>query len=88
MKKVMLFCCVFILFISFKPLNDSDKKTFYGGFTSMQTDTLFQDKISIRAISIDKNKVWYGADNSRFGYYDLDKKEKFEEHIYRDTLKL
>ncbi|MEO8238612.1 MAG: oxidoreductase [Flavobacterium sp.] len=88
MKKVILFCGVFILFISFKPLNDSNKKTFYGGFTSMQIDTLFQDKISIRAISVDKNKVWYGADNSRFGYYDLDKKEKFEEHIYRDTLKL
>ncbi len=33
-------------------------------------------------------QIWYGADNSRFGFYDLDKKEKFEDHIYRDTLKL
>lgn len=88
MKKVLLFCGAFILFVSFKTLSDSDKKMFYSGFTSIQIDTLFQDKISIRAISIDKNKIWYGADNSRFGYYDLDKKEKFEEHIYRDTLKL
>lgn len=88
MKKVILFCGAFILFMSFKTLTYSDKKMLFGGFTSVQIDTLFQDKISIRAISIDKNKVWYGADNSRFGYYDLDKKEKFEEHIYRDTLKL
>ena len=88
MKKVLLFCCAFVLFVSFKTLNNSDKKLFYSGFTSMQIDTLFQDKISIRAISIDKNKIWYGGDNSRFGYYDLENKEKFEEHIYRDTLKL
>ncbi|MFH6994380.1 oxidoreductase [Flavobacterium sp. FlaQc-48] len=88
MRKVVLFLGVFILFMSFKTLNYNDKKAFFSGFTSIQIDTLFQDKISIRAISIDKNKIWYGADNSRFGYYDLDKKEKFEDHIYRDTLKL
>jgi photosystem II stability/assembly factor-like uncharacterized protein len=88
MRKLILFFGAFVLFVSFKSLNSSDKVTYGGGFTSIQIDTLFQDKISIRAISIEKNKVWYGADNSRFGYYDLDKKEKFEEHIYRDTLKL
>ena len=88
MRKVMLFCGAFVLFMSFKTLNYSDKKMLFSGFTSMQIDTLFQDKISIRAISIDKNRVWYGADNSRFGYFDLEKNEKFEEHIYRDTLKL
>src|SRR5690349_8763575 len=88
MKKVVLFLGAFVLFVSFKALNDKDKKAFMGGFTTIQIDTLFQDKISIRAISIDKNKVWYGADNSRFGYYDLEKGAKFEERIYRDTLKL
>lgn len=88
MKKLFLFCGAFILLMSFKTLNYSDKLTAYKGFTAIQIDTLFQDKISIRAITIDKNKIWYGGDNSRFGYYDLTKKEKFEEHIYRDTLKL
>jgi len=87
MKKVIFFCGAFVLFMSFKTLNNSDKVV-YNWFSTVQIDTLFQDKISIRAISIDKNKIWYGADNSRFGYYDLDKKEKFEEHIYRDTLNL
>jgi hypothetical protein len=31
-------------------------------------DTLFQDKISIRAIVIDANKIWYAADKGRFGF--------------------
>lgn len=88
MKKIVVFFSLFILLMSFKTISYKDKKIIDGGFTSLSIDTLFTDKISIRAILIDKNKVWYGADNSRFGYYDLDKKEKFEERIYRDTLKL
>jgi photosystem II stability/assembly factor-like uncharacterized protein len=88
MKKVFLFCGAFMLLMSFKALNYKDELIVYKGFTAIQIDTLFQDKISIRALVIDKNKIWYAGDNSRFGYYDLDKKEKFEEHIYRDTLKL
>lgn len=88
MKKLILFCSIFILLMSFSTFNNTTKKVVIGGFTSIKIDTLFQDKISIRAILIDKNKVWYGGDNSRFGYFDLEKKEKFEEHIYRDTLKL
>lgn len=88
MKKVVLFFGAFVLFMSFKTLNNNGKEYVNNGFTSVQIETLFQDKISIRAIAIDKGKVWYGADNSRFGWYDLDKKEKFEDHIYRDTLKL
>jgi hypothetical protein len=31
-------------------------------------DTLFQDNISIRAITADANKIWYAANNSRFGF--------------------
>ncbi|MCD9574499.1 WD40/YVTN/BNR-like repeat-containing protein [Flavobacterium soyae] len=88
MKKLILFFGVFILLMSFSTLNISNRKAYNSGFISVKIDTLFQDKISIRAILIDKDKVWYGGDNSRFGYYDLNKKEKFEEHIYRDTLKL
>ncbi|MFH7013977.1 WD40/YVTN/BNR-like repeat-containing protein [Flavobacterium sp. FlaQc-52] len=88
MKKGILFFSAFVLLVSFKTLNNNDEEVVNSGFTSVQIETLVQDKISIRAISIDKNKVWYGADNSRFGYFDLDKKEKFEDRIYRDTLKL
>ena len=34
-------------------------------FQSVEIDTLFQDKISIRAIQVDKNKIWYAADKGR-----------------------
>lgn len=88
MKKTLIFLSIFTILMSFKTVTYKSKAVIDVGFTSVSIDTLFKDKISIRAILIDKNKVWYGADNSRFGYYDLDKKEKFEEHIYRDTLKL
>jgi hypothetical protein len=37
-------------------------------FNSVAIDTLFQDKISIRAIVIDANKIWYAADKGRFGF--------------------
>lgn len=56
-------------------------------FKSVKIDTLFQDKVSIRAILIDANKVWYAADNSRFGFYDLDQNKKKENTISTDSLK-
>lgn len=61
--------------MSFRSFNNKTDIVYNNGFTSMTIDTLFKDRISIRAILIDKNKVWYGADNSRFGCYDLDKKK-------------
>ncbi|TRX37521.1 WD40/YVTN/BNR-like repeat-containing protein [Flavobacterium restrictum] len=57
-------------------------------FKSIKIDTLFQDKISIRAILIDEKKVWYAADKNRFGYYDLLAQNKFENTIQNDTLVL
>ncbi|MCV9926208.1 glycoside hydrolase [Flavobacterium sp. LS1R49] len=85
MKKLVLFFCFFSFVMRCQTV---DYKASGKGFQSIVIDTLFQDKISIRAIVIDKNKVWFGADNSRFGYYDLKDKVKYVEHIYKDTLKL
>lgn len=64
---------------------ESKDKTIY---KSVVVDTLFQDNISIRAIVVDKNKIWYAANNSRFGFYDLKTNAKFEEKIDKDSLKL
>jgi hypothetical protein len=57
-------------------------------FKTVRIDTLFQDDISIRAISADGNKIWYAANNSRFGFYDLEQNSKFESKISKDTLEL
>lgn len=45
-------------------------------FKTVAIDTLFQDNITIRAITADGNKIWYAANNSRFGFYDLEKSKK------------
>ncbi len=58
------------------------------GFTKIIVDTLIKDVISIRAIAIDKNKVYYAADKNRFGNIDLASKNKFERKIINDTLKM
>lgn len=50
-------------------------------FTSITIDTLFQDKISIRALALEKDKVWYAADKSRFGFFDLVLNQKKEVQI-------
>jgi len=57
-------------------------------FSSVQIDTLFQDKISIRAIVSDGNKIWYAGDKNRFGFYDLKSNKKNENTIVEDTLKI
>lgn len=57
-------------------------------FSSIEIDTLFQDKISIRAIVLDHYKIWYAGDKNRFGFYDLKSNAKFENSIVEDTLKI
>ena len=58
------------------------------GFSTVKIDTLFQDKISIRAIVMDGDKVWYAGNKNRFGFYDLKLNKKFENTIVEDTLKI
>jgi len=55
---------------------------------SISIDTIFADKISIRAILIDRDRVWYAADKNRFGYYDLKKNKRVERKISIDSLQL
>ncbi len=75
-----------LVFLSAQNLNS--KKSEFIEFNSVQIDTLFQDKISIRAIVVDDDKVWYAADKNRFGFFDLKRNKKFEDVIVEDTLKL
>lgn len=38
---------------------------------SLKIETLLKDKISIRALEIDDDKVWYSGTDSKFGFVDL-----------------
>jgi photosystem II stability/assembly factor-like uncharacterized protein len=66
MKKIIYVLVVFLICIGCKSVSSSSENT----FKSVTVDTILIDKISIRAILIDQNKVWYAADKSRVGYYD------------------
>lgn len=57
-------------------------------FSHVTIDTLFQDEINIRALTADGDKIWYAANNARFGFYDLSKNVKIERSIVKDTLKI
>lgn len=88
MKKGIFFLLIIVLVFSCKskivnPKNDNPNINLTVSF-----DTIFTDKISIRALLIDKNKVWYAADKNRFGYYDLKKNKREERKILQDSLQL
>ncbi|MDI1304742.1 MAG: oxidoreductase [bacterium] len=87
MRSIFLISMSFILFLSCKTVGYIGINNNNMGFKSVKIDTLFQDKISIRAILIDANKIWYAADNSRFGFYDLAQNKKKESIISNDSLK-
>lgn len=46
--------------------------------------TIFNDKISIRALEIYGNKVWYSGTDSKFGFVDLKNKEDQKQLILSD----
>jgi photosystem II stability/assembly factor-like uncharacterized protein len=88
MMNKVFFSLLFFSGLHFVTAQDLNKnKTVLKGFDTVKIDTLFQDKISIRAIVLDADKVWYAGDKNRFGFYDLKNNKKFENTIVEDTLK-
>ncbi|KVV14871.1 oxidoreductase [Flavobacterium sp. TAB 87] len=85
MKKAILFLGLLLVLLSCK---SAQLKSVNNNFVSVLIDTLFQDKISIRAIAIDENIIWYSADGNRFGYFDLKSRKKVEKIITEDSLKI
>jgi hypothetical protein len=88
MKNILLVLVLGINFISCKTNSYKNKVGNHVFFNRIEIDTLFQDKISIRAIVFGSNKIWYAADKSRFGFFDLKENKRTERHIVKDSLKL
>jgi photosystem II stability/assembly factor-like uncharacterized protein len=82
MKKVLFLCLFLIFHIGCKSTLSSKQKP----FSSIIIDTLLIDKISIRAIAIDGEKVYYAGNKNRVGYVNLKDKFKFERKISKDSL--
>ncbi|MEM0575651.1 sialidase family protein [Flavobacterium polysaccharolyticum] len=64
---------------------NSEKKGSF--FQKIEIDTLFEDKISIRSLNIDNDKVWFAADQNRYGFYDVKKREKVIHKLAKDNLR-
>lgn len=88
MRNIFLILMVFYLLNSCKTISYESVSTDSMIYKTVVIDTLFQDNISIRAITIDRNKIWYAANNSKFGFYNLEKNEKLESKIRKDSLPL
>lgn len=88
MKNIFLILIVLTVFISCKTVVYDSKTLNKVSFKSVTIDTLFQDQISIRAIQIDEDKIWYAGDKGRYGFYDLDANQKTENKINTDSLRL
>jgi photosystem II stability/assembly factor-like uncharacterized protein len=84
MKKYSFFGFLLFLIISCKS-NSIATKSFY---TKVKIDTLLMDKISIRAISVSENKIFYAGNKNRIGSINLNDKSKNEFKIEKDTLQL
>lgn len=84
MKNLVVVFTVFILCISCKSGSSGSD----GTFKSVSVDTILNDKISIRALLTDKNKVWYAADKSRLGYYDFKSLTQLQKTIANTDEKL
>jgi photosystem II stability/assembly factor-like uncharacterized protein len=88
MKNIFVLLIALFLLNSFQNPLILEKSVNRDGFKTAIIDTLFQDNISIRAIVVDANKIWYTANNSRFGFYDIAKKSRKESTIDKGDLKL
>ena len=88
MKNFILAILLSGILVACKSIDGNNTSYGVQKFTSAVIDTLFQDKISIRAIVIDANKIWYAADNGRFGFYNLNINQKFERRITKDSTKI
>ena len=78
----------FFLFFALLALIVSCKKEqdFKPSFTTVETDTLLKDSISIRALVIDGDKAWYAGSGGKYGYVSTDGGKRFNGIAAKDTL--
>jgi len=88
MKNRFILLVLSVVVSSLLPMKIIAQNSFAKIALIISIDTIFTDKISMRAILIDKNKVWYAADSNRFGYYDIETKSRVERKIANDSLQL
>lgn len=86
MNPIFYIYSILLFFLSVKNNKNDFKKQQESSFQSVHIDTILTQKISIRALHIEKNKIWYGADQSRFGVCDLSTKKQTQMQFSADSL--
>lgn len=85
MRKVLHLILIPLLFLNCKHEKHPVKSNY---FTSVSIDTILSDSISIRAILLENNKIWYAGNNGKYGFYDMQANKKFQNIIRKDTIDL
>ncbi|WP_294822017.1 oxidoreductase [uncultured Flavobacterium sp.] len=83
MKKSPILLLLFLALLSCKK---DGKKDYKPSFATFEADTLLNEEISIRAITIDGDKVWYAGSMGKFGWLSLTGARNLNGIISKDTL--
>ncbi len=83
MKKYLPYLLTLVLFASCKK---EDKHEYRPSFQTVTVDTLLKDSISIRALAVDGNKVWYAGSRGKYGWVSLSGGNDFNGVASQDTV--
>lgn len=86
MKKIAL--VTLLTFLSFSCKEDKKVLVPIVPFTAITVDTLLTDSISIRAITIDTDKIWFAGNKGKYGYINIETEKGLNGHVAKDTLQL
>lgn len=85
MKKTIFIALIISVLVSCK----ANKNAIAGpAYSHIEIDTLWNGKISCRALTVDGNNVWYAGNNGSYGYLALDSKANFNSNITKENHKL
>lgn len=78
---------VLLFLISCKDVEQKKITNLRAPFTGVIIDTLLIDTMSVRAIALENDKVWYATDRGNYGYCRFDKSKNFEGKIEIDSVR-
>lgn len=85
MKKSLYIVFLAVIF-SCKNDKKSETTDFKPSFTTVEKDTLLNEEISIRALTIDGDKAWYAGSMGKYGWVSLNGGKNFSGVAVQDTI--
>lgn len=83
-KKLLLFSLLIIVLSCKEQILKQGPKQIT--FTKIISEEIYNDSISIRAIVLDSNQLWFSGNNGKYGAIDLVTQKKFRGRINKDSL--